>query len=197
MKNDKFSDPKTYSGLDHGLNFIQQNLHVLIHQTDRARDEFGKDSIEYDSLLARLTNQFAAYGRGGNFTLEEMQHYDSAHTQTCKDASSLLKEMIGIPLTSYVQGYNWTNVLADLGNADGSGFTNENSGHMPSSKRGERHTAPMYQPGAEPNIGVTPMSRQSAYDNRGKPLSDTKPWVGGISIYTRPMTSSARSGKKK
>ena len=197
MKNDKFAEPKNYSGLDHGLNFIQQNLHVLIHQTDRARDEFGADSIEYDSLLARLTNQFAAYGRGGNFTLEEMQHYDSVHTKTLKDASNLLQEMIGVPLTSYVQGYNWTNVLADLGNADGSGFTQPRSLHMPPSNRGERHTAPMYRPGEEPSVGVTPMSRQSAYNHKGKPLSDTKPWVGGISIYTKPMTSTARSGRKK
>lgn len=192
----KYADPKNYSGLNHGLNFIQQNLHFLIHQADRAKEVFGSDSVEYESILARLTNQFAAYGRGGNFTLEEMRHYDTEHTATMKDVNEMLKEMVGIPLTSYVQGYNWTNVVADLGNADGSGFTPDRNYHMPPARQGERHTPKMYKPGEEPGVGLGPMARPSAYQNKGKPLSDTTPWVGGVQMYSKPMASTARSKKK-
>lgn len=115
---DRFSDISNPAGLDHGTNFIQQNLHFLIHQADQAREVYGKDSIEYDTLIGRLSNQIAAYGRGGNFTLEELQHYDTKHAQSMRDARQMLAEVTGVPLEGHVN-YSWTNVTANLGNAAG------------------------------------------------------------------------------
>ena len=167
----RYTDYSSPTGLDHGMDFMQQNLHWLLHQADNARELYGKDSIEYDSLVARVSNQIAAYGRGGNFTMEELRHYDSAHTATMAYASDMLKQRTGVPLKDHLLGCDWVNVQVKIGNASGNPMDDVTMSRMPSA-------------------GLM-LPRTSVQKIESPTMYRTQNYKGtGLEIYTRRMTSS-------
>jgi len=134
-KNDPFYDGfSSYNQLDHGFEFIQQNLHWLIHMADRAREAYGTDSDQYKTLIGRVANSFGPFANGGNFTINELSHFDHFHHQTISDACILQRQLGQLPITSYQLGYNFVNVIPNKGNASGDEFMSPLPGRVPDNR---------------------------------------------------------------
>lgn len=120
------------TNLDHGETFMNQTFHELLTLAEDARI-FGKDSIEYMAIISRLANMTLGHRQvGGKFVRTELEHYDKFHGQTMQDIKSWIEQTVGpIPFRQYFQGYNFTNITPDKGNAEGGPFEGGTPDNLP------------------------------------------------------------------